>query len=149
MAEEAERAIAKRGHFAIAIPGGSILKMLAGDIPNKEKWTSKCTLVYVNHKCVSMDDADLSTHAKATKLFLNDWKGVNVVVLGGSGDAEKEAQAYEDQLKALGNDILPVDSEDGLPLFDLSLIGVGGENRVSIYYPLLMVNSITQPVKYI
>ena len=127
VSQEAERAISERGHFALAIPGGSILKMLAGDIANKEQWTSKTTLVYVNHKCVSMDDGELATHAKARKLFLDGWDGVNAIVMGGSADGEKEAKDYEDQIKALGEDILPRCHETGLPVFDLSLIGVGGE----------------------
>jgi 6-phosphogluconolactonase len=127
VSQEAERAISERGHFALAIPGGSILKMLAGDIANKEKWTSKTTLVYVNHKCVSMEDGESATHAKATKLFLDGWDGVNVIVMNGSADGEKEAKDYEDQIKMLDEDILPIDSDTGLPVFDLSLIGVGGE----------------------
>ena len=44
----AEAAIAARGHFALAIPGGSILKMLEGAIA--PAWASRTTLVYVNHK---------------------------------------------------------------------------------------------------
>lgn len=135
VAEEAERAVKERGHFALAIPGGSMLKMLAGDIPNKDVWTSKTTLVYVNHKCVDMDDGALATHAKARKLFLDEWKGVNAIVLGGSADGEKEAKAYEDQIRALDNDILPIDSESGLPVFDLSLIGVGDDGHVGSLYP--------------
>lgn len=127
MSKEAERAIAERGHFVLAIPGGSILKMLAGDIANKEKWTSKTTIVYVNHKCVDLDDHKLSTHAKARRIFLDEWKGANVVVMSGSTNGEMEAKHYEDQLKALDEDILPIDVDTGLPVFDLSLIGVGGK----------------------
>ena len=126
VSQAGEKAVAERGHFALAIPGGSILKMLSEDIPNKEKWASKTTLFYVNHKCVSMDDGDLATHAKARKLFLDSWEGVNAIVLGGSADGEKEAKDYEDQMKALSDNVLPK-TEDGLPLFDLSLIGVGGK----------------------
>jgi len=71
----AQAAIAVRGHFALAIPGGSILKMLAGTKPS---WSSKCTIVYVNHKCVPMDDAHLATHAKAGALFLDAWAGIDL-----------------------------------------------------------------------
>jgi len=134
VAEEAERAIKERGHFALAIPGGSILKMLAGEIPNKESWTPKTTLVYVNHKCVDMDDAELATHAKARKLFLDEWKGVNTIMLGGTCDGEKEAKAYEDKMKALDQDLLPIEPESGLPIFDLSLIGVGGKYFAKCQY---------------
>ena len=127
MAEEAESAISDRGHFALAIPGGSILKMLAGGEFKHESWMSKTTIFYVNHKCVSMEDEKLATHAKAKHLFLDKWTGVNVITLGGSSDGEKEATHYEEQMKSLDESILPIDPESGLPVFDLSLIGVGGK----------------------
>ena len=73
--EAASRAIAERGHFALAIPGGSVLKVLssleAGD------WVSKTTLAYVNHKCVPNDDLNSAIHAKVravgtmSSLFVN------------------------------------------------------------------------------
>lgn len=127
----AAKAIADRGHFALAIPGGSVLKMLADSTP---EWASKCTLAYVNHKAVSMDDGDLATHAKASKLFLDGWTGVNAIVMGGSGDAPAEASSYEEQLKALPEDVLPR-SSDGVPVFDLMLVGVGDDGHVGSLYP--------------
>ena len=42
--QAAEKAIAERGHFALGIPGGSILKMLQGNAP----WAPSTTLAYVN-----------------------------------------------------------------------------------------------------
>lgn len=129
--EAAAKAIAERGHFALAIPGGSVLKMLAGSAP---AWADKCTLAYVNHKAVAMDDADLATHAKAGKLFLDGWKGVNAIVMDGTADAKAEAASYEAQLKALPPSVLPVNSE-GLPVFDLMLIGVGDDGHVGSLYP--------------
>jgi hypothetical protein len=63
--DAASQAIAERGHFALAIPGGSVLKVLssldAGD------WASKTTLAYVNHKCVPNDDLDSAIHAKVRR----------------------------------------------------------------------------------
>jgi 6-phosphogluconolactonase/Glucosamine-6-phosphate isomerase/deaminase len=127
VSQEAKRAIQERGHFALAIPGGSILKMLAGEISDQKEWTCKTTIAYVNHKCVSMDDETLATHAKARKLFLDGWDGVKVVVMNNSNDGDKEAREYEEQLRSLGEDILPQSVDSGLPIFDLALIGVGGE----------------------
>jgi hypothetical protein len=101
--------------------------MLAGDIPDKHDWTSKTTIAYVNHKCVSMDDEKLATHAKAKKLFLDGWEGVDVVVMNNSHDGEKEAREYEEKLRNLEERILPRCVDSGLPIFDLALIGVGGE----------------------
>lgn len=132
--EAAKKAVDERGYFALAIPGGSILKMLVGeDILGN--WTSKTTIAYVNHKCVDMDDGDLATHAKARKLFLDKWTDVNTIIMDGTGQGEAEAESYEAKLKSLSSDILPCDHESGLPVFDLALIGVGDDGHVGSLYP--------------
>ncbi len=135
VSEAAHRAIQERGHFVIAIPGGSILMMLAGEIARKEEWTSKTTLVYVNHKCVSMDDEKLATHAKACKIFLNEWDGVNAILLDGTADGEQEAKAYEQKIRSISDEQLPRCVDTGLPVFDLALIGVGDDGHVGSLYP--------------
>ena len=87
--------------------------------------------VYVNHKAVPMDDESLSTHAKASQLFLdNGWSGANVITLSGSNDAAAEAELYAQKLRELPETKLPRD-EDGAPIFDLMLIGVGDDGHVS------------------
>ena len=130
--DAATKAIAEKGHFALAIPGGSILKMLAGSKPS---WANKCTLAYVNHKAVATDDAELATHMKARKLFLDDgWAGVNAIVMDGTADAKAEAASYEAQLKAIPEAELPR-TASGLPAFDMMLIGVGDDGHVGSLYP--------------
>ena len=66
--DAASRAIAERGSFAMAIPGGSVLKVLSsmegGD------WVSKTTIAYINHKCVPNDDLSSAIHAKVRLIFL-------------------------------------------------------------------------------
>uniref|UniRef100_A0A7S2GQF1 Glucosamine/galactosamine-6-phosphate isomerase domain-containing protein n=1 Tax=Haptolina brevifila TaxID=156173 RepID=A0A7S2GQF1_9EUKA len=128
----AATAIAERGHFALAIPGGSILKMLATGVP--PEWASKTTMVYVNHKAVAMDDASLATHAKASALFLDSWTGVNVLVMDGTSEAAAEATAYEAKMRALPSSVLPRDAS-GAPVFDMMLIGVGDDGHVGSLYP--------------
>lgn len=141
----AAQAIAARGHFYLAIPGGSILKMLAGcgagaggggddedDEDSTNAWTRFTTLAYVNHKCVSMEDTALATHAKARQLFLDDWPGCHAIVLDGTADGPAEAAAYQQKLEQLAN--LPR-NEDGFPVFDLALIGVGDDGHVGSLYP--------------
>ena len=125
--EAAAAAIADKGHFWLAIPGGSILKMLVG---SKGDWTSQTTIAYVNHKCVPMDDADLATHAKAMKLFMNEWDGCHPIVLDGTDDGDAEAASYQMKLNAV-----PLDSDTGVPQFDLALIGVGDDGHVGSLYP--------------
>lgn len=89
----AAAAIAERGVFTLAIPGGSVLKALGGlaqrtSIPWAE---GKVKLFFVNHKtCVPNDDSSTSSYAKARKLFL-DAVGApegSVATLTGSDDAE-------------------------------------------------------------
>lgn len=126
--EAAKSAIEERGYFALAIPGGSILKMLMGDDILGD-WTSKTTIAYVNHKCVDMDDGELATHAKARKLFLDNWTGANTIIMDGTDKGDEEAAAYEAKMKGLSAEILPRD-ESGLPMFDLALIGVGDDGHV-------------------
>lgn len=144
--DAAKKAIEERGYFALAIPGGSILKMLSGDIQNKEEWTTKTIIAYVNHKCVPMDDIELATHAKAKQLFLNSWgvddydddeidDGLNVIVMDGTNDGIKEAASYEQKLKFLSTDKLPIDTMTGFPIFDLALIGVGDDGHIGSLYP--------------
>ena len=55
----------------------------------------------MNHKCVDMGDGELATHAKAEKLFLSEWDGVNAPVLSGGADAPAEAKRYAEALDAL------------------------------------------------
>lgn len=135
--DSAQEAIAARGYFALAIPGGSILKMLVGKDILEGKgadWTEKTTVVYVNHKCVDMDDGDLATHAKARNLFLDGWKGCHTIIMDGTDDGDVEAKSYENKMKALTNEQLPRDAS-GLPLFDLALIGVGDDGHIGSLYP--------------
>lgn len=132
--EAAERAIAERGYFALAIPGGSILKMLVGG-EDLERWTSKTTIAYVNHKCVDMEDGSLATHAKARKLFLDNWQGATTIVMDGTDDGLAEAASYEAKLRALPEEILPRCADTGLPVFDLALVGVGDDGHVGSLYP--------------
>mmetsp|Transcript_2759 Transcript_2759/g.5015 ORF Transcript_2759/g.5015 Transcript_2759/m.5015 type:complete len:297 (-) Transcript_2759:674-1564(-) len=128
--DAATAAIADHGHFMLAIPGGSILKMLVG---SGGEWTSKTTIAYVNHKCVAMDDSDLATHAKAMKLFMGEWNGCNPIILDGTDNGSQEAASYQGKLEEL--DTLLRDDATGLPIFDLALIGVGDDGHIGSLYP--------------
>lgn len=129
----AHKAIAEKGSFALAIPGGSVLNVLSSLEP-KGDWVSKTTLAYVNHKCVPNDDLSSAIHAKARDKFLDRWGLSNVVTLDGTADAQAEASAYQTKLDAIPATILPRDS-DGFPVFDLCLIGVGDDGHIGSLYP--------------
>jgi 6-phosphogluconolactonase len=135
--EAGKRAVEERGTFTLAIPGGSVLKMLAGSSPS---WAEDCLLAYVNHKAVNDDDAALSTHAKARAGFLDaGWDGVDVLNLGGSSDAVAEACRYAELLElATQQNLLPVAATatgETIPVFDMMVIGVGDDGHVGSLYP--------------
>lgn len=136
VAKSANAAIAEKGHFAFAIPGGSILNMLMQmntKYPDVD-W-SKATMAYVNHRCVPLDD-ETSTHFKAQGKFLAPWieKGLACVLLDGTTDAEAEATSYTKKMEDISASILPRDAA-GMPLFDLMLIGVGLDGHIGSLYP--------------
>lgn len=131
--DAAVKAIEEKGSFALAIPGGSVLKVLSTLDPSSD-WVSKTVLAYVNHKCVPNDDIKNAIHAKARSMFLDRWGLTNVITLGGSDDASVEASSYEEKLRAIPPETLPRDADD-FPIFDLCLIGVGDDGHIGSLYP--------------
>jgi 6-phosphogluconolactonase len=118
--QAAAESIAARGAFALAIPGGSVLKMLAGLSTARGVDWSKVVLIYANHKAVEIT-ADNSTHAKARALFLDACKGITVLAPSGGTDPVAEAKAYEAGLLALSGR-LPFGA-NGVPVCDLMVLG--------------------------
>lgn len=135
--EAGRRAVEERGTFTLAIPGGSVLKMLAD---TKPAWAKDCVLAYVNHKAVNDDDASLSTHANAKAGFLDaGWDGADVLALSGSSDAVAEACRYAELLElATKQNLLPVAATatgETIPVFDCMVIGVGDDGHIGSLYP--------------
>ena len=128
--------IASKGKFYAAVPGGSVLKMLAGlkSFKNEIDW-SKVYLFYVNHKCLPPGDSS-STHEKATTLFLNSLPNIHVFPLKISKDnnhfsdsASIQASIYSQSIK----DHVPC--LNSIPVFDYMLLGVGKDGHIGSLYP--------------
>lgn len=130
--------IALKGVFNVAVPGGSVLKML-GELKthaNEVDW-SKVNLFYVNHKCVPDSDSS-STHSKAKVLFLNNIPQINAFSLSISPENNQisdnslnQASIYSQKLK----DTISSTSMGGFPVFDYMLLGAGKDGHIGSLYP--------------
>ena len=135
----AKDALLEKGHFRLAIPGGSVLKCLS-TLEADWKLQSHTTVAFVNHKCVDVTDISASIEAQARDKFLTKWGlgGDHILSLTGSGDAAFEAEQYEALLRQVPEgDIAAklVQDEDGYPIFDLMLVGVGDDGHIGSLYP--------------
>lgn len=131
-------AIQSRGHFTLAIPGGSVLKILSTLAPSSD-WPNYTTIIFVNHKCVPIDDGSNAIEAQARDKFINTtWNKYTptVISLDGSNDGVMEAANYENKLRALSLQVLPRDNDNTeFPMIDLALIGVGDDGHIGSLYP--------------
>jgi 6-phosphogluconolactonase/glucosamine-6-phosphate isomerase/deaminase len=77
-----QTSLAEKNSFHCAVPGGSVLKMLAGlkAFGTSDIDWSKVNLFYVNHKCVPLSDSS-ATHGKAKTLFLDELATINSIPL--------------------------------------------------------------------
>jgi len=130
--ENARGCLEERGAFTMAIPGGSVAKALVGLREVKDIDWKKVHVFFVNErpmegKCVSL--------AKKTWTDAVGIPDVNLHAVMATEDLQAAASDYEDQMRQLGENILPIDEENGMPVFDLILLGMGADGHVGSIYP--------------
>jgi 6-phosphogluconolactonase len=127
-AAESRTAIAARGRFSCALPGGSVaetfLPMLArADVP----W-GQVEFFWGDERAVGPDDPE-SNYALARRLLLDavgaDPRRVHRIV-GEDSDLEAAARAYEDEMVGVLGEP---------PRIDLIVLGVGPEGHVCSLFP--------------
>mmetsp|Transcript_5710 Transcript_5710/g.17223 ORF Transcript_5710/g.17223 Transcript_5710/m.17223 type:complete len:291 (-) Transcript_5710:522-1394(-) len=119
-------AIADKGSFSLAIPGGSVVKALGG-LSETAMDFGKMHVFFCNerigeNKCYK---GALDSFATAKGVPAENVHGV------GSGDARSVAQEYESLLKTHHS----IDNDGALPSFDMMLLGTGEDGHCGSIYP--------------
>lgn len=128
----AAAAVSARGVFRLAVSGGSLPKTLAagldGDKGDDMPWSS--TIIYfADERVVPLTDDDSNYKLVAdTLLAARDGSGVQVVKLTEGLAPPAAAADYEEKLKGM-------DMADGVPVFDMILLGMGPDGHTASLFP--------------
>jgi len=127
--------------FCIALSGGStpkiIFQTLARDYKLKINWNN-IHLFWGDERCVPPDDNE--SNYGMTKKYLLDFIDIlekNVHRIMGENDPETEAKRYADEVKK------NVKLKNGLPCFDLVMLGLGEDGHTASIFPnqMYLLNS--------
>jgi len=123
----------KQQQFTIALSGGSTPELLFTLL--SEKFAESVPWKYVqifwgDERCVPPEDAE-SNFGMVMKKMLDkiEIPAVNIHRIKGEADPEKEAIRYSEEI------LLNTRSRDGLPLFDLILLGLGEDGHTASIFP--------------
>lgn len=119
--------------FTIALSGGStpkiIFRLLANEYKTKVNW-NKIHLFWGDERCVPPDD--IESNYGMTKKYLLDFVDIpdeNIHRIFGEDDPESEAKRYSEEIKS------NVASKNGLPCFDLVMLGLGEDGHTGSIFP--------------
>jgi 6-phosphogluconolactonase len=126
----AVEAIEERGRFAVALAGGSTpratYEILARDYSGRIDW-SRVHVFFGDERTVPPDDED-SNYRMAREALLDHVPVGSVHRMHGELPPDEAAAAYEQELRGFFG-------PEGLPGFDLILLGLGGDGHTASLFP--------------
>ena len=125
--------VKKRTLFSVAISGGNTPKLLfsvLGDhFANSVNW-KRVHFFWVDERCVPPDNSEsnygMTKHAFLEKIDISD---SNIHRIRGEDDPEKEAIRYSWEIAEFTR------KRNGLPLFDVILLGLGEDGHTASIFP--------------
>jgi 6-phosphogluconolactonase len=128
-AEKAEKAIAERGRFVVALAGGSTPKatyeILARDHAEDVDWTN-VHIFFGDERTVPPDHED-SNYRMSHEALLDRVPVGSVHPMRGELAPEEAASAYEEELEGFFG--------DGPVVLDLAMLGIGGDGHTASLFP--------------
>lgn len=121
---------AEKGSANIALSGGSTPQLYLERLSKVfAKW-QKVHIFWCDERCVPPNNAESNYNTiKENFLQLIDIPSINIHRIRGEDEPEAEAERYSYEIL----DWVPV--ENGLPLFDLILLGVGADGHTASIFP--------------
>ena len=130
--ENARGCLQERGAFTMAVPGGSVAKALRGLREAEGLDWDRVHVFFVNERPGEQKCAKLAKETWTEACGIPD---ANVHCVMASDDVEACAADYEKQMRSLDENQMPIDEENGMPVFDLILLGMGADGHVGSIYP--------------
>lgn len=124
----ANDAIATRGRFIMAVPGGSVAHMFFTALAQSSVDWARTDIFWVDERAVPPDHVD-SNYATASRLLLMPARvpAVGIHRLHAElPDLEQAARRDADELKSIAGDP---------PLLDVALVGIGEDGHVASIFP--------------
>ena len=137
----ASETLAAREKFTLALPGGSVVSLLAQGLAQHPIDASRWELYWTDERCVPQTDPQSNFHLAQTELFpVLNIPPSRIHPIQGHLGPEAAALAYEAELV------------NALPQLDLILLGVGEDGHIASLFPgnpaLLETTRAVVPVRH-
>lgn len=131
--ETANRSIAERGRFLVALSGGSTPMKLYEQLASEELDWSRVHFFWGDERCVPVDDAG-NSYGQTKKILFDKIGTTNIHRVKSDLEPAQAAQAYAHTLSGFA------DAPFDFPRFDLVLLGMGEDGHTASLFPNSPVN---------
>lgn len=128
-----EESVKRNKFFTIALSGGStpevLLEILSNEFGKSVQW-KYVHLFWGDERCVPPDNIESNFGMTMKKLLSKiEIPALNIHRIKGEDDPEKEASRYSEEIS------LNTRKRDGIPLFDMILLGLGEDGHTASIFP--------------